>query len=181
MTVGLSVNDLLDYTDWERRKWQACLGRQGEAALGMAAGPNGDGRFETVGDLIKHIFSAEKRYVERLTGRPLTDPASIPNARLEEVFEFGQKSRSDLKDLIDTFPADEWDAMKEFKILNFTAHGTPRKIVMHVLIHEIRHWAQIGTLLRLNGVVDDFHDFAASPVLGGGFVREDQAAGGAAR
>jgi uncharacterized damage-inducible protein DinB len=181
MTIGLSVNDLLDYTEWERRKWRVRLGRQGDAALAMAAGPNGDGRFETVGDLVKHIFSAEKRYVERLTGRPLTDPASIPNARLEELFEFGQKSRSDLKDLIDTFPASEWDAMKEFKILNFIARATPRKIVMHVLMHEIRHWAQIGTLLRLNGVVDDFHDFLASPVLGGEFVWKDQAAGGAAR
>jgi uncharacterized damage-inducible protein DinB len=181
MTIGLSVNDLLDYTDWERRKWQACLSRRGDTVLGVAAGPNGDGRFETVNDLVKHIFSAEKRYVERLTGRPLTDPASIPSGRLEDLFEFGQKSRSELKDLIDTFPADEWDAMKEFKILNFIARATPRKIVMHVLIHEIRHWAQIGTLLRLNGVVDAFHDFAASPVLGGGFERDDQAAGGGAR
>jgi uncharacterized damage-inducible protein DinB len=181
MTIGLSVKDLLDYTDWERRKWQACLSRRGNTVLDVAAGPNGDGRFETVDDLVKHIFSAEKRYVERLTGRPLTDPASIPSGRLEELFEFGKKSRSELKDLIDTFPADEWDAMKEFKILNFIAHATPRKIVMHVLMHEIRHWAQIGTLLRLNGVVDDFHDFLASPVLGGGFVREDQAAGGVAR
>jgi uncharacterized damage-inducible protein DinB len=181
MTIGLSVNDLLDYTDWERRKWQACLGRRGDPVLSVAAGPNGDGRFETVGDLLKHIFSAEKRYVERLTGRLLTDPASIPDASLEELFEFGKKSRSELKGLIDSFPADEWDAMKEFKILNFIARATPRKIVMHVLMHEIRHWAQVGTLLRLNGVVDDFHDFLASPVLGGGFVREDQAAGSAAR
>ena len=43
---------------------------------------------------------------------------------------------------------------------------------MHVLMHEIRHWAQIATLLRLNGVAGEFHDFLFSPVLGGEFKRQ---------
>jgi len=34
-------------------------------------------------------------------------------------------------------------------------------------MHEIRHWAQIGTLLRLTGLKGEFHDFLFSPVLGG--------------
>jgi hypothetical protein len=29
---------------------------------------------------------------------------------------------------------------------------TPRKIVVNVLLHETRHWAQIATLLRFNGL-----------------------------
>jgi hypothetical protein len=32
-------------------------------------------------------------------------------------------------------------------------------------VHEIRHWAQIATLLRLNGVVHELHDFLACPVM----------------
>jgi len=36
-----------------------------------------------------------------------------------------------------------------------------------VLMHEIRHWAQIATLLR----TDEFHDFLFSPVLGGEYRR----------
>jgi len=38
-------------------------------------------------------------------------------------------------------------------------------------LHEIRHWAQIGTLFRLNGLTIEFHDFLFSPVLGGEFKR----------
>jgi uncharacterized damage-inducible protein DinB len=180
MPISLSVNDLLDYTDWERQKWHARLQQHGDQTLAFGGGPYGDGRFETVGDLVRHIFSAEKRYVERLTARPLTDTVSIPNDSIEELFEFSRQSRKELKELISTFPADEWDTPKEFKILNYATTATPRKIVIHVLMHEIRHWAQIGTLLRLNGIVDDFHDFLASPVLGGGFTRE-QATGSTAR
>ncbi|HEV2422267.1 MAG TPA: DinB family protein [Candidatus Acidoferrales bacterium] len=41
------------------------------------------------------------------------------------------------------------------------------KIVTHVLLHEIRHWAQIATLLRLHGLKDELHDFIFTPVLGG--------------
>jgi uncharacterized damage-inducible protein DinB len=40
-------------------------------------------------------------------------------------------------------------------------------IIVHVLVHEIRHWAQIATLLRLNGVTGEFHDFLFSSAMGG--------------
>jgi uncharacterized damage-inducible protein DinB len=52
------------------------------------------------------------------------------------------------------------------------ATATPKKSIAHVLLHEIRPWAQIGTLLRLNGLVGELHDFIVSPVLGGKWKRE---------
>jgi uncharacterized damage-inducible protein DinB len=116
--------------------------------------------------LVRHIFSAEKRYVKRLSGRSLTDTASIPNDNIEELFQFGRQSRNEFAELVETFPAQEWDTPKDFKILNFSVRTTPRKIVVHVLMHEIRHWAQIGTMLRLNGLKGDFHDFLFSPAMG---------------
>jgi uncharacterized damage-inducible protein DinB len=50
--------------------------------------------------------------------------------------------------------------------------ATPKKIVMHVLLNEIRHWAQIATLCRVNGLVVGFHDFLGSPVWGGGLTSQ---------
>jgi uncharacterized damage-inducible protein DinB len=165
--LTLSLNELLDYTDWERRQWHTWLQQHGEQALKISTGPHGDGRLERAGDVIRHIFSAEKRYVERLSDQPLTDTASIPNDNVEALFQFGQESRKALKQLIGTFPAQQWDAPKEFKILTSTVTVTPKKIVVHVLMHEIRHWAQLSTLFRLNGLAVEFHDFLFSPVLGG--------------
>lgn len=167
MPIGVSVDQLLEYTEWERDKWREWFEQQGSRALADSAGPNGDGRFTTIGDLVKHIFSAEKRYVERLSERPLTDTASLPSNNVDALFEFGRQSRKDLKDMLATFPAAAWDAPKEFNIVKYSLTATPKKIIFHVLMHEIRHWAQISTLLRLNGMTGAFHDFLFSPVLGG--------------
>jgi len=168
MPIDPTLTALVEYTGWERAKWHEWLRQQGAAVLQMSAGPHGDGRFARVGELLKHIFSAEKRYIERLTGRPLTDTAALPDGDLETLFDFGRRSRTELKAFLESFPAKDWDAAHQFTILNRAFSATPRKIVIHVLTHEIRHWAQIATLLRLNGLAGDCHDFLFSPVLDGG-------------
>jgi uncharacterized damage-inducible protein DinB len=166
MPVSLTVDDLMEYTAWERQKWHDRLRQHGDDVLKISTGPNGDGRFATVGDLIRHVFSAEKRYVDRLSGRTLTDTAAIPSDNIETVFQFGQQSRKELKALVASFPAQDWDVPQDMKIQNSVLSLTPRKIVVHILLHETRHWAQIGTFLRMNGVTDGFHDFLLSPVMG---------------
>jgi uncharacterized damage-inducible protein DinB len=171
MSASLSLSELMEYTDWERGNWHDWLRQRGDHVLAINAGPHGDGRFQIVGDLVRHIFSAEKRYIDRLSNRPLTDTASLPNDSIEALFQFGRQSRTDLKEFVTIFPAQDWDVPLEFNILNNFLRATPQKIVVHVLMHEIRHWAQIGTLLRLNGSVAEFRDFLFSPVLGGEFKR----------
>ena len=167
MAVQLNLNDFIDYTDWERQKWHDRLRQQGDAVLKTSIGAHGDGRFSTVGELMRHIFSAEKRYVERLEERPLTDTSLVAADNLEALFQLGRQSRKELKDFVAGVPEQKWDAPQEFKLMNSTLTATPRKIIVHVLVHEMRHWAQIATLLRLNGVTGDFHDFLFSPAMGG--------------
>jgi len=172
--LGLSLNHLIEYTDWERQKWQAWLGQHGDDVLKISAGANGDGKFHTMGDLVRHIFRAENFYVKRLSGQALTDTDSIPNDNTQALFQFGERTRKDLNALLESFPEKDWDAPKEHKVFSYSITATPRKIVSHVLLHEIRHWAQIATLFRLNGLTDEAHDFLVSPVLGG-VVRREQA------
>jgi uncharacterized damage-inducible protein DinB len=166
--VQIDAIVLIDYTDWERQKWLEWLGQNAEA-LKMSVGPHGDNRFRIVGDVVKHIFSAELRYVERLSEKPLTDTASFPNDNVEGLFTFGQQSRKALAEFIESFPAEKWDVLRDFDFFGNLLRATPKKIIIHVLLHEIRHWAQIATLFRLNGFKVEFHDFLFSPVLGGEF------------
>lgn len=79
-----------------------------------------------------------------------------------------------LSGLVERFPAPRWDTLKDFEFVGWSLKATPKKIIIHVLTLEIRHWAQIATVLRLNGFEGDFHDFIFSPVLGGEF-RSEQA------
>jgi uncharacterized damage-inducible protein DinB len=174
--MQIDGNVLIGYTDWERQKWHDWLAQHSEAlkseALKTSMGPHGDN--QTVGDVVKHIFSAEKRYIERLSDQPLTDTTSIPNGNLEALFELGQQSRQGLKDFIESFPVLSWDIPKDFEFVGWSLRATPKKIIIHFLTHEICHWAQIASLFRLNGFKSDFHDFIFSPVLGGEF-RSEQA------
>lgn len=170
--LTLDFNHLLEYTEWERQKWHERLRAHGDAVLKVSIGSHGDGRFATVGDVVRHIFSAETRYVERLSGRPLSDTSAVPNHSIDALFEFGERSRESLKRFIAAFPAEAWDAPREFKLMNSSLTVTPRKIILHIVLHETRHWAQLATLLRLNGMPGDFHDFLFSPVLGGELKRE---------
>jgi hypothetical protein len=97
--------------------------------LEISAGPCGDGRFEKVGELVRHIFSAEKRYVERLSDRPTTDTATIPADDVEALFQFGQRSRRELREFIEALPVEDGDAPSEFKLMNSSLTATPKKIV----------------------------------------------------
>jgi uncharacterized damage-inducible protein DinB len=171
MPVSLTVDDLMEYTAWERQKWHDRLRPEGDDVLKISTGPNGD-RFATVGDLIRHVFSAEKRYVDRLSDRTLTDTAAVPSDSIEALFRFGQQSRAELTEFVASFPAQDWDVPQDLKMQSSVFRVTPRKIVVHILLHETRHWAQIATFLRLNGVTDGFHDFLLSPAMGGGVRRE---------
>ena len=93
--------------------------------------------------------------------------ADASDAQQDALFRFGQQSRRDLREFIDTCAAQDWDSPKEFTVVNRALRATPRKIVLHILVHEIRHWAQIATMLRLQGLPADLHDLLLSPVLDG--------------
>ncbi|HEV8398753.1 MAG TPA: DinB family protein [Gemmatimonadales bacterium] len=168
--VSLDLTMLLDYTDWERGTWRSWFGQHPQA-LTISTGLHGDGRFEALGHVVRHIFSAEQRYVERLAGRPLSDTSTIAVDSVDALFEFGRQSRVALRELIAAFPPAEWDAPRDFTLMNNQIRATPRKIVIHVLMHEIRHWAQIATTARLQGLKVEPHDFLFSPILGGGVQR----------
>lgn len=167
MALQLGIEDLIEYTDWERGKWREFLQAYGDEVLKIGAGANGDGRFQSVGDIVRHIFSTEARYIDRLLDRELTDPSQVANNRVEALFEFGAQTRKQMNEVIATFPTERWDETKELQLMNSTVRATPRKIVIHLLLHEIRHWPQIATLLRLNGIVAELRDFIFSPILSG--------------
>ena len=165
MAFKFELAHLLDYTDWERAQWHAWFGEQGPAALAVDLGPNSNGRVNTIGELVRHIFSAEQRYVDRVVGAPLTDPAAVPTEDVEALFAFGQQGRESLRALLATFPTERWDVPQQIQVGKHSRSVTPRKLIVQAVTHEIRHWAQVATLLRMSGRKPGPRDFLVSPVF----------------
>jgi uncharacterized damage-inducible protein DinB len=166
MPLSFSHESFLAYTAWQREQWRAWFQSHGAAPLAISTGPHGDGRIPTIGALILHIFSAECRYVDRLLEGEVSDTSGVPTTNIDALFHFGDTSRKRLETYVATLPDQAWDAPIVFPLLDARFRATPRKVVLHVLTHEIRHWAQVGTLLRLNGHTGDLQDLLLSPVFG---------------
>lgn len=165
MSLLSSIEYLLDYTEWDRAQWEAWFRSEGRDTLLLDLGANADGRIANIGELVRHIFSAEQRYVDRIQERAITDTSTVPADNIDRLFEFGRQTRQHLRGLVDSFPTEQWDQPREVKIGPYARVITPRTMLVQSVTHEIRHWAQLATLLRLVGRPTGTHDFLLSGVF----------------
>jgi uncharacterized damage-inducible protein DinB len=161
--MHLTVEELLQYTDEERTRWEQWFRDNTEDLLKV---PIQSDRETTIGALILHIFGSELRFAQRLNGDPLSEYRHLPCHHVDESFGFGIESRKALRRFVQHAGPAEWDRVLEFEIGVRLQRASVRKIVFHVLLHEIRHWAQIAKMLRERGFVPSGnHDLLASSAL----------------
>jgi uncharacterized damage-inducible protein DinB len=165
MAIAFTLDDLLAYSEWERDEWHQWFRNNGPAALAVDLGPHNTGRIQDVGELVRHIFSAEKRYVERCLQSPLTDTSTIAADDVEALFAFGVETRRALRELLASFPDSEWDASREMSFGTHSRLVTCRKMILQAVTHELRHWAHVAAFLRQAGYKPGFHDLIASPLF----------------
>ena len=146
--MQITVDELIRYTDEERARWEQWLGENGAELLSMPIVGEGQA---TIAALIMHIFGPEMRYIERISERPLTEYRGRPSGTIPEVFGFGLESRKTLRDFVSGLKSEDWDRTVELNFGGGPFHPTIRRIVLHILIHEIRHWAQIARIMRERG------------------------------
>jgi uncharacterized damage-inducible protein DinB len=109
------------------------------------------GRLPTVGKLIDHIFLAERRNLQRVTGDPLTESTGLTGNNVIPVFDYGASVRRELEQFVSTLEDGEADEPQSFVIRDQTFRVSVRKVLFHILVHETRHWAQIALAVRLAG------------------------------
>ncbi len=146
--MHLTVHELMSYTFEERARWERWFRENGDAMLAMPIAGTAE---NTIGQLVMHIFGPELRYVERMRNEPLTEYRALPGGTVEAVFGFGLKTRRAMRTFVDGLGEDGWDREVELVWPGVHTRATVRKIVCHVYIHEIRHWAQIAGLVRERG------------------------------
>ena len=102
------------------------------------------GRLPTVGKLIDHIFLVERRHLQRLTGDPLDTTTGLTGNNAIPLFDYGASVRRELEQFVSTLDDDDARQTREFIVRDQPYRMTPRKLLFHTLLHEIRHWAQIA-------------------------------------
>jgi uncharacterized damage-inducible protein DinB len=161
--MHLAFDELLRYTHDERDKWRGWLAAHPEA---MEAPVQPGGRFPTVGKLIDHVFLVERRHLQRLTGDRLAESTGLTGNNAPPLFDYGASVRRELEQLVGDLDDDVADQMRTFEVRDRPWPMTPRKLLFHVLLHEIRHWAQIALAVRLAGFEPPGdHDFFYSKAI----------------
>ena len=125
-SIASEIGYLLDYTEWDRGQWEAWFRSQGRDALLVDVGANADTRITNVGELVRHIFSAEQRYIDRIEELPIADTSAMPADDVERLFDFGRQTRERLRRLVDTFPAERWEIAREVTFGPHTRVITPK-------------------------------------------------------
>ena len=147
ITAGLA--ELLSYSDHERAKWRTWL----EADPSRLTLPVQDGgRFPTIGSLLDHMFLVERRHLARMEGATPPDSTGVAAGDVKGLFDYGELVRADFTRFVSTL--DDSAAAQRFTFSIPTGPQTMsrRKLATHVVLHEVRHLAQIALAARAAGV-----------------------------
>ena len=147
--IALSLKELLAYTDEERGKWRKWFAAH-PAAMDVPMQPGG--RFATIAALIDHIFLVETRHLARLRHDAVPEGSGVTGGDVDALFAYAASTRDALRAYITKLDDVDAEQPREFKVQSGTARMTPRKLLLHVGIHEIRHWAQIALAVRQAGL-----------------------------
>ena len=148
MTVAVDFGELLDYSDHERRKWRQWIAADPRRLdLPFQSG----GRFATIGSLLDHIFLVERRHLSRLEGGTPPDLTGIRPDDWNALFEYADLVRADLRRYLADL--DEAEARQHMTVVVQSGPRamTRKHLATHIVLHEIRHLAQIAYAARSAG------------------------------
>lgn len=168
---SVEIGVLAAYVDGETERWRDWLEGAPPGALDLPLGPGADG---TVRTLVKHIFAVELRYAQRLVGEAVSGYEELAHGTVGELWEIHRAAAS----LRDRFLREATPEALDRVLVSDTRklgriEASAHTVVVHSLMHGIRHWAQVATVLRQHGHGGLWeHDWLLSPAV--------RAAGGAA-
>ena len=147
--LTLSFDELLRYTMEERGKWRRFFAAQ---PLAMETTLQPGGRYPTIGKLVDHIFLVERRHLQRLRGEPLAERTGLTGNNAPPLFDYGASVRRELEQYVGELDEDVANTERTFHVRDQDWRMSARKLLFHVLMHEIRHWAQVALAIRLAGL-----------------------------
>lgn len=149
MSVGVTMNELLAWNEEAAKFWRAHL----DANPGLLTVLCSIGGSGTVQGFVRHIWSAELRWVERLAGLPLTPKEEIPAGPVSALYELHERAAAGFNELL-AAPEESWSGTMVMDVPWLPEDArtiSRRKALAHAMFHSQRHWAQLATLAREAG------------------------------
>jgi uncharacterized damage-inducible protein DinB len=148
--LSMTLDELLAWNGEEREKWRGWL----ESHPGAMAAPlQPGGRFPTVGALVDHIFLVEVRHTKRLERQEIPSETGVAAGDVGGLFDYGTRGRRALTDYLATLSPPDALAPRDVVVQSGGPYRmTPRKLLFHMALHEVRHWAQVAAAVRMAGL-----------------------------
>jgi uncharacterized damage-inducible protein DinB len=144
---ALTAEEVLAWLDKTSTNWRALIEEHPEI-LNLPCDVMG---VSTVGGLLQHIVAVELRYADQLSGLPPTEYAAIPFDSAAAIYATHERAMRMLRELLAA--GGDWDAKFEFVTRSMGPMRSSRKSVLfHAMLHGIRHYAQLATLVRQHGI-----------------------------
>ena len=122
------------------------------------------GRFPTVGSLLDHVFLVERRHLSRLEGHAAGLDRRAPGD-VKALFEYADLVRADFRRFVTTSTTPRRRADHVHAARRPDDHDERRKLATHIVLHEMRHLAQIAYAARVAGhEPPGEHDYFFAPI-----------------
>ena len=147
-TAGVTLQELLADNEVSTAKWQVWF-LANPTALDIPCDIYNSG---TVRGMLKHIFAVELRHSQRLLGQEVVAYDAIPVGSLDDLVAVHARAIVNLRQFLSQ--ANDATLTENIELQTVSAgtlHASRRKLFVHILLHSIRHWAQLSTLLREKG------------------------------
>jgi uncharacterized damage-inducible protein DinB len=146
----LTAEEILTWNEKTAQGWRQLLTNHPE----LLSQPCDIAGTKTVAELLQHIVAAQLRYAERLAGLPISDYDTVPFDSVDSIYATHDRAIAIFQQVITS--DSNWDEPLDFTTRTRGSLRSNRKtILFHALLHGIRHYAQLATLVRHCGVQAD--------------------------
>lgn len=160
----LELSTLAGYVEHETERWRQWFGAAAPEVLDLSLGAGADGTIRT---LVKHIFAVELRYAQRLVGEPVSGYDELADETVEQLWRIHHTANATRGRYLAGASAEALDRVlvsetRKLGRIESRAHT----VLVHSLVHGIRHWAQLAMVLRQHGHGGLWeHDWLLNPAV----------------
>ena len=81
----------------------------------------------------------------------LPTETGLSTGDIDGLFAYAVHTREELRSYLPTLTAEDAATPRDVVVASGPYSLTPRKLLFHMVLHEVRHWAQIASALRAAG------------------------------